>query len=526
MTFLPIVERELRVGARRKSTIHLRVWTAVAAIVTSFFFLVMEALPLNALQGGSMLFRVLSFYALGLCLFAGVFLSADVLSEEKRGGTLGLLFLTDLKGYDVVLGKFCAVWLKAFYALLSLLPVLALGLLLGGVTGGEFWRVSLALVNALFVSLAMGMLVSAYGRSSQSVLAGTFILLLVFAAAPIIADSMLGLLGWGPLFSWFSPAYPFSQSGDSAFRAQAAHFWIGLVMSHAVGWLGLVLAAVVLPRRWQDKSRAAVTLRMTAPQREQVRRRAARLLESSPVVWLVQKSGEGRFWSGGRALPLVLASVALLISILGAQWAGAGQMITGWLMWPATLGVKLLLAAQACRLFVEGRRSGLLELLVCSPLSSQEIISGQWRALKRVFFWPGVMMTAAAGLSMLPNFSAFASISMPAGGFEFMFEFMFLVITVGSLILGVLAIPAQLLALGWLGMWLGLSVKRPGTAFGFTVLFGLIVPPFVFCLPTAVIAVGLIWWARGKLKVDLREILLRSELASASPPALPPRISG
>ena len=32
-------------------------------------------------------------------------MTADCLSEEKREGTLGLLFLTDLRGYDIVVSS-------------------------------------------------------------------------------------------------------------------------------------------------------------------------------------------------------------------------------------------------------------------------------------------------------------------------------------------------------------------------------------------------------------------------------------
>ena len=51
------------------------------------------------------LFGVLTGTAVLYCLLSGVRSTADCLSVEKREGTLGLLFLTDLKGYDVVLGK-------------------------------------------------------------------------------------------------------------------------------------------------------------------------------------------------------------------------------------------------------------------------------------------------------------------------------------------------------------------------------------------------------------------------------------
>src|SRR5207302_1134163 len=151
MTFLPIVQRELRVAARRKGTYRIRSWTAVIAMgvsFVSFFFLWLA----GGVRGniGNQLFSNLTSYAFGLCLLAGVFLTADSLSEEKREGTLGLLFLTDLHGYDIVLGKFVARSLNAFYALFALLPLIALPLLMGGVTGAEFWRMTLALVNGLF----------------------------------------------------------------------------------------------------------------------------------------------------------------------------------------------------------------------------------------------------------------------------------------------------------------------------------------------------------------------------------------
>ena len=66
-------------------------------------------LGLRSGGAGKALYTTLTGFAFGLCLLAGVLLTADCLSEEKREGTLGLLFLTDLKGYDVVLGKFMAM---------------------------------------------------------------------------------------------------------------------------------------------------------------------------------------------------------------------------------------------------------------------------------------------------------------------------------------------------------------------------------------------------------------------------------
>src|SRR6059036_1500804 len=147
MTFLPIVDRELRAAARRKGTYRLRSWTAVVGMLAGFGFLLAYWVSPGRGNMGDSLFTVLSGYTFGLCALAGVFLTADCLSEEKREGTLGLLFLTDLKGYDVALGKFLGRSLRGFYALLAVFPILATTLTMGGVTAGEFWRMALVLVN-------------------------------------------------------------------------------------------------------------------------------------------------------------------------------------------------------------------------------------------------------------------------------------------------------------------------------------------------------------------------------------------
>jgi hypothetical protein len=61
----------------------------------------LAAVALAQAQGrpaGNPLFNLLTGYTFALCASAGIFLTADSLSEEKRDGTLGLLFLTDLEG--------------------------------------------------------------------------------------------------------------------------------------------------------------------------------------------------------------------------------------------------------------------------------------------------------------------------------------------------------------------------------------------------------------------------------------------
>src|SRR5262245_16570315 len=157
---LPIVERELRVAARKRST-HWARFSAAAVAMVIVFFLLLGDLATRPRTAGQALFCVLSATLLLFCALAGVFLSAGSLCTEKRENTLGLLFLTDLKGWDVVFGKLTASSVVALYAVLAVIPMLGLPLLMGGVTLAEFGRMVGVLLVTLLFSLATGTLASA-----------------------------------------------------------------------------------------------------------------------------------------------------------------------------------------------------------------------------------------------------------------------------------------------------------------------------------------------------------------------------
>ena len=125
-------------------------------------------------------------------LLAGPLTTADCLSRERRDGTLGLLFLTDLRSYDVVLGKMAAACLWMVFDLTAVLPIAAIPILMGGVSLAQLGLVALSLVNITFMSLAVGACASALPRSGRSSLALTLgVLFFLTAGVP-----MLGELIW------------------------------------------------------------------------------------------------------------------------------------------------------------------------------------------------------------------------------------------------------------------------------------------------------------------------------------------
>ena len=494
MNFLPIVTRELRVAARRRMTYWLRTSVALLAIGLSFFFILI--FMVSPTPRGAALFVTLSYYAFGLCALAGVFTTADSLSEEKREGTLGLLFLTDLSGYDVVLGKFAAIAVNAFYGLLAVIPVMAIPILLGGVTGAEFWRMALALLNTLFFSLALGICVSAFGKDSQRTMGFTLAFLFIFIAGIPLA-SQLPSLGKFFLKFWdpgsVSPFWPVYYSFAATY-AKAGYIQ-SLITSNVLAWGFLALASVKLPNAWQDRRSGAPNLvkifafdfagRIQNPARRQ------KMLTVSPILWLM---------SGGRTLHWLTWIVAIVTAAIMVSLQVFGQDATFIAIFsiPLVLGLKIILAARATQFFVDARKSGALELLLSTPLTNQQIIQGQWLALKTIFMWPVIVVTAAMIWPIVAPIYLFSSNLDKA--LQHLFVSIWSLFGVGKFILDIFAI-------GWFGMWMGLSARRPALAPLWTILIGVILPaPLVMCCWADIaIDLVLIFWSKGKLEFDLRQ---------------------
>lgn len=467
------------------------------------------------------MFAALAGCAFILCLFAGVFLTSDSLSEEKREGTLGLLFLSNLLGSDIVLGKFSALALNAFFSVLALLPVMGVPLLLGGVDWTEFSRVILALINMLFVSLAAGICVSAFGRAQSTVVAITLgVLSLLVCGLPILAElapsaplaSVRHCIGWG------SPFYPFAYAFEVIFNRQPLKFWGTLFASHILGWLFVVLACRVLPQRWRDTGKVAdaPSPRSVSPhgrwgaerKRRELRgqisfdRVGGVLLGEAPVLrWIV--------WGAVAAWSLTLLM----------NWGNPNEAILaygGTKLFAFVL--KLLVAFQACRFFSESRSSGLLELLLCTPLQNSDLIRAQWRKLRRLFLWPSMVLILMAvvsngfvGRSVLPVPWAWQALF---GGSQFEPSF-------GKISWLAITLAADALAVGWCGMYLALTLRKSILAPALTIIFVLILPSLLSWLDL-VADILFISWATTRLQEDFRQILIRRYQEGATPSQFAP----
>lgn len=181
-------------------------------------------------------------------------------------------------------------------------------------------------------------------------------------------------------------------------------------------------------------------------------------------------------------------------------WSYAGGILT--------LVVYLGTASQASRFFVEARRTGLVELLLATPLTVQQIVQGQWHGMIRMFGIPlalylSVNLTGAivAQGEMAKMYgAATVATAPPAGttnstGTTMTTTSMTITTSVTSptsqsvslspvyrlamlaiCLLATLTVVANLAALMWFGMWSGLNSNSPNLATLKTIVFVQVIP--------------------------------------------------
>ena len=424
MIVLPIVGRELRVAARRSATYRTRVWAGVAAIVLAAwkcFGFAWQGMS-TAMQGQS-LFYTLSGLAFLYSLGIGARVTSDCVSEEKREGTLGLLFLTDLTGLDVVLGKLVASSLNAFYGLVAVLPLLAMPVLLGGVTFLEFGKMVLVLLNTLFFSLSIGLLVSVRSRNERKAMLGTVLavvspvllpIVIVFFMAAVLQvfdqpsdlKPIMPFLTVNPLYSFLLLNARVMGPLMAMLPIPSWSFWVSLAAVHVASWLVLVDAALILPGVWTDWPKAGSRIQIASLREvwarwafgnlHQRRTLRTRLLERNPYFWLVSRD---------RLKPAyVWLFVFSMVAVwLWGYWQDQQVMFDFFPLVPTVLLVhgflKIWVVSEVSHRLVEDQRNGAMELLLSTPLTIDNVMTGQLMALIRQFAAPVLLLGALEALT-------------------------------------------------------------------------------------------------------------------------------
>jgi ABC-type transport system involved in cytochrome c biogenesis permease component len=481
---LSILQRELQREARRPRALWRRV------ICTGIGFLACLILLLNSNSGGAhgrRVFEILTFIGFAFCLIEGVGTAAGTIADEKRDGTLPLLFLTALTPSGIVMGKFLAVAIPLIQPFFAFVPALAITVLVGGVTGGEVFRAVMVFGVALHFSIALGLAVSSFSRRNESAGRTTLALIFLAVGGPL-------LFGHGKLAAlrFFSPWTAFGGIADTLYQVSPADFWMSVVALLSVAFELLLIAAFFLPKRWQPevtrfKLPEIFVAKLTNQERLEV-------LDRNPGEWLALRRG------------INLVEQILFVGAIGALAVGAAILSTD----KGILSLAFIAVAAAAVLFFvrlaslasyplcNARRSGEFELLLCTPLDALSLITGQIAALRKQFTWPLIVVVAAVVVF------AFRANESTFGGFLGAFLMILYLITIAC-------------SIAALGIFIGVVEKSPAAAFFQTIFLGLFVagPLSLFSAPVPLIPLMLLGFAGNRLvSAELPKYLKRQPRAT------------
>jgi hypothetical protein len=397
----PIAERELRVAARSSRTYLARLIACLVfgAITAWTFWFVTQIGFFSTIAPRA--YAVIAHLALLMCMFSAL-VTTDSLSSEKRNGTLGLLFLTDLRGVDIVFGKLAALGLVSFYGLMAAVPVLAMPLLMGGVSGQSVFRTVINLLNGLFFALSLGLWISARSwDQKRAANMGIWCVIMFMWIIPFTAEMLRRRPAFAPFGDWLyilSPIYQQEHASPFGIGMMTDKYWTSVAITHVLAWLALWRTCAILPRAWQDRVMAPAVgrwrrfwqeLRFGSPE---VRRDLRdRLLRINAVHWL---SARERFAPINAWL---FVSAVLLGWVAISAWVRI-YVVNGPRFWmfgiPATIILYLGLRVRACGLAGEviarDRLSGALELLLSTTMTERDVAYGQLRTFVRTLLGPAI----------------------------------------------------------------------------------------------------------------------------------------
>lgn len=491
MHWLPVIQRELQIAARRRSTYGQRVMVGgiagTAMIVFTFFN------PAISAQSGRDLFRMMAWALFLYSMLEGLRETADTLAQERREGTLHLLFLTHLRPRDIVLGKLGAGAIKSFTALLSALPIVALPLWLGGVTMAECGRVMLTLSVSLAFSLVSGIFISSFSKNAFVALIGSAIFVLLVMLIPTA-------LFWSTS-SWphwiAGPFGMFNHAMDPLAGLLTSSFHKATIYSILLCVVLLWLSGLTLARTWNRESNSTpLFASLLKPTMGLGELWGGQSSEAFPPTWLGEKNLPAR-----RILWLLLTAASGFAFVLGAFFGIPGtigafvmQFLLGFLIkfWVAALAVQPLNIA---------RRTGALELLLYTPISPDAWVRGQMDALRAYFFAPGLLV-------------AFGPVICGSLGSAFFFPKSTGEEIVPFMIYGVfwfLLFQLDLSALCYTGLWFGLTEAHTPRALTKTLFRIMVLPWLTLLIPLLGFFGLIIWpwawmaWSAKKLNTQLKE---------------------
>ncbi|MBI4327334.1 MAG: hypothetical protein HY674_19035 [Chloroflexi bacterium] len=318
------------------------------------------------------------------------------------------------------------------------------------------------------------MLMSAICRQERKARAGTLALILLIAAGlPAIGavlEEFWQVRGSFEAYSLLSPLSAYWLAFDRSFKAAANDYRMSVLFAHWSSWCFLGLASLIVRHAWQDKPAGARRVSWAerwqrwgyGPEAERKGFRT-RLLETNPFFWVAAR------W---RLKPAFLLG---FLGLCGCFWLWLALKYRADMLNSVVYTVtafclhsliKCWIILEACQPLSEAKRTGALELILCTPLKVEDILEGHFRALRRQF-GGAITLIVIADLAMM-----LAGLHDPSTEEESLWLL--------ACAAWILMFVADAFTVSWVGIWLGLKAKKAYQASTQTLFRVLVLPWMVF----------------------------------------------
>lgn len=386
-----------------------------------------------------------------LILAAAPAATAGAICQDKARGTLAHVLVTDLSDVEIVLGKLAARLVPVLGFVGCVLPLMALGTLLGGVDPEALAGAFLVTLGLAVLGATLALTLSVWASKTHEVLLATYMIWAVWLLARPVRDEVFGLkgvAGWidsiDPFWLTFAPS---AGLGLVSLAEQVRFFGGCLLVSAALAALATARTRAVAVRQADRRRRPPGRLQAPSRASGRIGWWPGPTLDPNPVLWREWHRNRPSRW--GFALGILYALLAtaftLLVIVEARVWGSRGELAP-WVN-GIQAGAGLLLAAVvAATSLSEERARGSLDVLMATPLTTPAIVRGKWLGAFR----------GVPALAILPGLLSFALVYGVPGRWQAPFVVVGLILAYGA-------------ALASLGLALATWIPRPGRVVTLTV---------------------------------------------------------
>ena len=348
---------------------------------------------------GLLLFQIVAFVQLLLTLFFAALSAAGAVSQEKDRRTFVLLLLTDMRDYEIVLGKLVGALLPILTLQLVSAPVLAMLLLLGGIDPEQVFQAVLVLLASAVAAGSLGGLVALWREKTYQALALSVLFLVLYICVTqgvgTVGPALRAGVNWPTVQAWLDPFLAMQtvlEPPADGWGGPAPAYGFVLVM---LAWCGLLNGVGIWKlRKWNPSGEPIMQREVAAASRDpeadesiaaEKRAKAhaapgqARQVWANPILWR-----EVRTLAYGRR-PLLVKFAFGVVLVLILYFAiselnrpgGRPAFAAAYGLVPIAVLSLLLVAAQAVTSITSERDGGALDVLLVTDVSPKEFVFGK-----------------------------------------------------------------------------------------------------------------------------------------------------